>query len=678
MRFESITLCNMFSYFGEVSFRFNKPAKPGANIVLIYGRNGQGKTSFLTALKLLFAGVTNEVRNQVQAGRVPSLNQYICGTGDDWWGILNHKARLDGINTCYIEVKWETEEGDIVSARRSWTLNLSAGTFQEQVQTNDPYLGLLSDDVARDYLQRILPRDYLPFYIFDGEDIRQLAEANRGETIEKMEMLLNIRPVENVRTALSDLRHFIQDDAMDAIKQKELVKLQNRYAEVQAGLVAAEQELSVNEENIGEAETELKQVGRQLSALRGYGSGEEFARESQKISEKEARRADLQNEISDEFGRDGVLKCIPSVVAEALNAMETVTAHEATASNEMLATLKVRFDQMLVEPPYPSKRLTEEQVQFYRDRVGRLVEYYEQAVPMNVPFKLDPARARRLISDLSAYRASRASHSSLNKNVEEARLLGVEVATLKTKLLDISSLRDRERERFEAFQARQIELTDTLLSLRDAHRVIKHRVDEFGKIASVVETEISGLRANVKVAADTRKKYDFMKKLVDTLDELKQTIKADTRVLVEQYLNEHLHSLLDSNALVSRAEIGDDFSLTYYTAAGEPIGMASISSGMKQLVATALIWALKDASGREVPVIVDTPLGRIDYQHQINLLTHYYPRAGRQVIILPTDSELNATKYAILKPYIAQEFWLQNPSGMETKFRETEETEANA
>lgn len=182
----------------------------------------------------------------------------------------------------------------------------------------------------------------------------------------------------------------------------------------------------------------------------------------------------------------------------------------------------------------------------------------------------------------------------------------------------------------------------------------------------------------MKVAADTRKKYDFMKKLVDTLDELKQTIKADTRVLVEQYLNEHLHSLLDSNALVSRAEIGDDFSLTYYTAAGEPIGMASISSGMKQLVATALIWALKDASGREVPVIVDTPLGRIDYQHQINLLTHYYPRAGRQVIILPTDSELNATKYAILKPYIAQEFWLQNPSGMETKFRETEETEANA
>lgn len=678
MRFESITLCNIFSYHGEVTVRFNKPSDESENIVLIYGRNGQGKTSLLTSLKLLFSGITEDIRRQVQAGRVPSPNQYVCGTGDDWWGILNHKARVAGANSCFIEAAWETEEGDQVTARRTWTLNTATGTYQEQVRTNDPYLGELSDDLARDYLYRVLPRDYLPFYIFDGEDIRQLAEANRGETIEKMEMLLNIRPVENVREAISDLRHRIQDDAMDAAKQGQLLRLQNRHTEMQADISAVEQELLFNSENIRELESSLKHIERQLSALRGYGNGEEFARESQKISQKEIRRAELQNFISEEFGRDALLRCIPSSVATALAAMEKFAASETTSSNEILATLRTRLSQIFQEPPYPTKRLTEEQANFYGDRLCRLVEYYEQPSPSNLPFSLDSSRVRRLISDLSSYSPAKVSHAPLLRDVDDARQLGAEIISLKTKLLDISSLRDRERERFEELQARLKEQTDQLLILRDARRVMERRHDESVKNASAVSSEISVLRSSVKVAADARKKYEFMKNLVDTLDELKQSIKSDQRVLVEQRLNTHLHSLLDSNALVSKAEIRDDFSLTYYTSTGEPIGMASISSGMKQLVATALIWALKDASGRDVPVIVDTPLGRIDQQHQINLLTHYYPKAGRQVIILPTDSEINPSKYAILSPHISQEFRLENPSGMETRFREIKKKKVSA
>jgi DNA sulfur modification protein DndD len=266
----------------------------------------------------------------------------------------------------------------------------------------------------------------------------------------------------------------------------------------------------------------------------------------------------------------------------------------------------------------------------------------------------------------------------LMRDVDEARQLGAEVVALKTKLLDISALRDRERERFEELQVRLTEQEERLRALRDERRVKEHRRDELGKNASSTASAIDVLRNSVQVAADARKKYDFMKKLIDTLDELKQSVKTDQRLVVEECLNTHLHSLLDSNALVSKAEIRDDFSLTYYTSTGEHIGMASISSGMKQLVATALIWALKDASGRDVPVIVDTPLGRIDQQHQINLLTHYYPKAGRQVIILPTDSEINKAKYEILSPYIAQEFRLENPSGVETRFCEIKKSKATA
>jgi DNA sulfur modification protein DndD len=97
--------------------------------------------------------------------------------------------------------------------------------------------------------------------------------------------------------------------------------------------------------------------------------------------------------------------------------------------------------------------------------------------------------------------------------------------------------------------------------------------------------------------------------------------------------------------------------------------MANISAGMKQLTAQALLGALSEASGKAVPIIVDTPLARIDRAHQENLLTNYYPSAARQVIVLPTDSELDAEKYALLKPYIAAEFRLENADGVHTKVR---------
>jgi len=49
---------------------------------------------------------------------------------------------------------------------------------------------------------------------------------------------------------------------------------------------------------------------------------------------------------------------------------------------------------------------------------------------------------------------------------------------------------------------------------------------------------------------------------------------------------------------------------------------------MKQLITTSLLWALKEVSGKRLPVIIDAPLARIDSEHQQNLLKHYYPFAG--------------------------------------------------
>ncbi|HHH50642.1 MAG TPA: hypothetical protein ENK52_06660, partial [Saprospiraceae bacterium] len=119
MIFKKIILTNIFSYSGECIFDLEGRTDK-KNIVLISGRNGFGKTSFLNAVKLLFTGVTKDLLKEVQRQRMPSIKQYVLGSGDDWWGIINRHADKNNTN-CSVQIIWV--ENDIeVDVKREWKI----------------------------------------------------------------------------------------------------------------------------------------------------------------------------------------------------------------------------------------------------------------------------------------------------------------------------------------------------------------------------------------------------------------------------------------------------------------------------------------------------------------------------------------------------------------------------
>ncbi len=120
MNFRTITLHNLFCYYGTCLFDLTPDDKGERNIIIIQGRNGHGKTSLLNSIKLLFGGVTEDLRRSVRQRRrsVFNVRQYVCGYGNEWWGILNHRARMEEENICYIEIRLETDIGEVVAGRR--------------------------------------------------------------------------------------------------------------------------------------------------------------------------------------------------------------------------------------------------------------------------------------------------------------------------------------------------------------------------------------------------------------------------------------------------------------------------------------------------------------------------------------------------------------------------------
>ena len=96
----------------------------------------------------------------------------------------------------------------------------------------------------------------------------------------------------------------------------------------------------------------------------------------------------------------------------------------------------------------------------------------------------------------------------------------------------------------------------------------------------------------------------------------------------------------------------------YLSADGNVVPKESLSAGEKQLMVISLLWALAICSKKKLPVIIDTPLSRMDSNHRISLITTYFPQASDQTIILSTDSEIDGRYYDIMKENVGDEFTL--------------------
>ena len=77
------------------------------------------------------------------------------------------------------------------------------------------------------------------------------------------------------------------------------------------------------------------------------------------------------------------------------------------------------------------------------------------------------------------------------------------------------------------------------------------------------------------------------------------------------------------------------------------------------MMVISLLWALAICSKKKLPVIIDTPLSRLDLSHRQALIKTYFPKASDQTIILSTDSEIDEDYYALMKKSIGDEFTLE-------------------
>ena len=175
---------------------------------------------------------------------------------------------------------------------------------------------------------------------------------------------------------------------------------------------------------------------------------------------------------------------------------------------------------------------------------------------------------------------------------------------------------------------------------------------EFGKY---VEAYLS--TAELKDSSDRIIKYSNI--ALNVIEKYRIELqKRKTNILAATITDCYLKLANKKNLIQTIVMDPESLDLRYLSENGAEVPKDSLSAGEQQLMVISILWALALCSKKKLPVIIDTPLSRLDSLHRTALITTYFPNAGEQTIILSTDSEIDAGYYQLMKENIGDEFTL--------------------
>jgi DNA sulfur modification protein DndD len=145
----------------------------------------------------------------------------------------------------------------------------------------------------------------------------------------------------------------------------------------------------------------------------------------------------------------------------------------------------------------------------------------------------------------------------------------------------------------------------------------------------------------------------------ETLAKFRQAMRGRHVERLEQAVTKCFQRLLRKKTLVHRIQIDpESFQLRIRGGNDSLIPAERLSAGERQILAVAVLWGLAIASGRQLPAVIDTPMGRLDSEHRRYLVEQYFPVASHQVILLSTDEEIDGAYYERLQSAICREYVL--------------------
>ena len=641
MIIEKLRLCNLGIYAGEMTIDLT-PASPEKPVILVGGLNGRGKTTLRNAILLCLHGRNAQCTNRGSKGYNQYLASLICRTakaGESTSVTLTYHRKVAGkVQRLEVTRSWAKLKDDVEEQFSVQVLP------DENAMEIDPALATNWNE----HIEGYFPSSLASLFFFDGEDILRLAD--KKETRELIRSAIDCLLGFNVVARLeSDLSKYIGKHEGEKNYAKELQAFKDAESTLKESLAEAtksEQELEVARKEEQKAAKLVEDSNKRYEE-----AGGKLFEASKAIKEKEEALSTEVEGLKDQYrslaegpafllltekllktartqaeSESKVLKSLMLADHDEKRDAETLThLSKSMGSTDILREIEKALLTTRIKKPKSSELVLEAD--------EKLEPKLEHCLSRGLP------TARQAIKDFVELTAKKIGELSQAR----ADLLNMPDAGKITVFLN------KKKEAFEGHVKARANLDFHEARARPA-------------TARLVSAQNNMEEAERKFR-DLREVENKLRRALEARQSVKKFMEISTErklAQVSDLITDAFLRLVGKVSLIQSIRINSpSLELTLTNPDGNVIESDHLSHGERQILAYAVLWGLSKASGRPLPTVIDTPMGRLDEKHRMNLAENYFHQASHQVVILSTDTEIHGKFLDAMKPGIGKMYSLE-------------------
>lgn len=644
MHFSTIELYNYGIYKGLHTIHLlNQQEKK--NITLVGGMNGRGKTTLLDSVFLCLYG-----RKAIE---------FVAGKKEAYSKVLRDRINKSSKDdNTYIKLTMEMDDAEetILSITRSWQQNdrkINTSLLVEKNGISDSYLS----DNWEYYVEELIPFGIAKFFFFDNEKISQIADDDAFDKIKD-----SIKSVMGVTTIESLCSHIekIRKDKNTNIKKSEATALTKDSEKLSAAIEACETKLRSFYTQKAALVPRLKKTNDMLEQAEQdfWKKGGNLGLHHDAIKKDQhalRERADsLKEEALTLASNPAAPLCLcRELAAKAYNRIKS--GEESRAKHYSLPVVTKMYETLLSDFQHTYPDLSDS-YQKLSKLVSRQLTELEKEVskePSNVLTPLAQTLIERyVLTEARSITDKAASLITENQKVLTA-LSQLEVhLSINAEKTDMSELLDNIKE----LQAAKTQLTVEIANFEDQIKSVNFEKEQ-------LQRQLNNVLLKIAEDADTSDdnvrivKYSTM--TLEVMHTFVNRLQAQKVSQLEKNITSCFEFLAQKQGIITSISIHpESLDITLRDYNGGTLLKEQLSAGEKQMFAISILWGLALSSGYKLPVIIDTPMARLDSAHRSNFINKYLPNASSQVIVLSTDEEINGKYLTDIKDYVNSTYTL--------------------
>lgn len=624
-----LTMHNFGVYAGTNTFEFTSK-KP---IVLIGGMNGRGKTTFLEAILLSLYGANSIAYKESDYN---SYNQYLRSyVNNNSWS-----------KSSYVEIEFLLNESsnDTYLVRREWNALSRITKEKISVQQNGVYSEFLTQNWAM-FVENILPSALSSFYFFDGEKIAELAVAKTDDQMKaSIRSMLGMTTLDVLKNDLGRIVKKINRNNKADESNKHLETLREERDQAISELEKIDESISIATKKVEDLQEALEQLHKKYELQGGA-----VLEQRQSLMQK---RAQIQTEIAQN--------------AELLVGMAAIEL-PIFLVRDLVSQIKLQAE--------------DEHNDFIMQQALEQMDDYLSDFEMQYPESIEASRifvdyvrkqteadlAPRLyeMSDHALFQMNDLVENTLQQSVNNTKSLLVNKADLKKQLDTVESYLTLDIDEkdltviYDQIKAKEADLVEAQV---EYNRLQQER----SYINSTVITKSAEYSRDIEIFLQKLELHDDSERMMKYSNIALRILEAYAVELQRRKtgtlgatITKCYKQLANKKNLIQEIVMNPEtLDMQYLDENGNEVSKESLSAGEKQLMIIAILWALALCSKKKLPVIIDTPLSRLDSQHRTSIISTYFPNASDQTIILSTDTEIDQNYYEMMKNSVGDEFTL--------------------